>query len=370
MNNRGISRTVVTICGIAAILWSCGQVARADVTYGTPTKVPNVNSSANDAEPQISRDGLELYFVSNRADSQGESSDNIWVARRSTFKDPWSAPIKLDAPVNTTGTENAPSLSADGLELYFSNSWFSDPANLYVSTRASRADPWGQPVKAGPPVNSAYKQDCPCISADGLSLYFMSNRPGGTSNPTNSDIFVATRPTKDAPWGEPEILGPNVNSNEYEYTPWISPDGLSLFFSRGYSHAHIWVCRRESTTDPWGPAEFFMPVNSGTGVFAGAGLSEFNLSFAQGDSTLYFSRGTGVATKDFDLWQVQVTHIVDFNGDGKVDLVDLVMLIQNWGTNNPHYDIGPLPLGDGKVDIEDLKVFMTYYEKENPPVKP
>jgi hypothetical protein len=37
--------------------------------------------------------------------------------------------------------------------------------------------------------------------------------------------------------------------------------------------------------------------------------------------------------------------------------------------NNPRYDIGPLPLGDGKVDIEDLKVFMTYYEKENPPVK-
>jgi hypothetical protein len=53
-----------------------------------------------------------------------------------------------------------------------------------------------------------------------------------------------------------------------------------------------------------------------------------------------------------------------------VDLVDLVTMIDNWGTNKTLCDIGPMPWGDGKVDIEDLKVFMAAWEKENPPMKP
>ena len=82
---------------------------------------------------------------------------------------------------------------------------------------------------------------------------------------------------------------------------------------------------------------------------------------------LYFwSNRTG----DWENYQVPILPVVDFNADKKVDLVDLVMLIDNWGTNKTLCDIGPMPWGDGKVDIEDLKVFMTYYEKENPPAQP
>jgi hypothetical protein len=361
MNKTGISRIMRTVCGVLVVLWNCGRIAQADFVYGEPTKVPNVNSDfSEDSEPQISRDGLELYFVSNRADSQGESSDNIWVARRPTINDPWSTPVRLDAPVNTTGVENSPSLSADGLELYFSNSWFSNPAKLYVSTRAGKIDPWGPPVELAPPVNSEYKQDCPCISADGLSLYFMSDRPGEGVTSGNIDIFVTTRRTKDAPWGEPERLGPNVNSELVEYTPWISPDGLSLFFSRGYGKAHVWVCRRKTTADPWGPAEFFVPVNSGTNVDGSApgGFAEWNLSFAPGDPMLYFARASALFATDYDLWQVVVTPVVDFNGDAKVDEQDFLALTQHWGQDHPQCDIGPMAWGDGVVDEKDLAVLM------------
>jgi len=73
------------------------------------------------------------------------------------------------------------------------------------------------------------------------------------------------------------------------------------------------------------------------------------------------------ADSSWEYYQAPILPVVDFNGDKKVDLVDLVMLIDNWGTNKTVCDIGPMPWGDGKVDIEDLKVFMTYYEKANPP---
>jgi len=360
MSETDFSRMGI-LCGVLAVLWSCGPVARADFLYGTPTRVPNVNTdSAEESQPQISRDGLELYFLSARRDAQGESSYNIWVSKRSTTREPWPAPTKLDAPVNTTGAETSPSLSADGLELYFSNGY----VDLWVSTRATKNDPWGQPVKLGPPVNSEYAEDCPCISADGLSLYFISDRPGGGNN---SDIFVTTRTSKNSPWGEPVNLGPNVNSSQYEYTPFISPDGLMLFFSRGFSKAHVYVCTRRTTADPWGPAEFFAPVNSGTDVRPNSpGSAEWNLSFSQEDSTLYFGRCTDLFSNDKDIWQVKMTPIFDFNGDSKVDEKDFLIMAEHWGQDYPRCDIGPMGWGDGVVDAQDLMVLLRHVTGSEP----
>jgi len=62
---------------------------------------------------------------------------------------------------------------------------------------------------------------------------------------------------------------------------------------------------------------------------------------------------------------VPILPIVDFNADGNVDLVDLAMLIDDWGTDSSVCDIGPYAWGDGKVDIEDLKVFIAEWEEAN-----
>ena len=72
----------------------------------------------------------------------------------------------------------------------------------------------------------------------------------------------------------------------------------------------------------------------------------------------------------FDIWQVSILPIVDFNGDGNIDTDDLLILIGYWGQNELLCDIGPTPYGDGIVDIKDLEVFMSYWEKENIPEEP
>lgn len=356
-------RKTGTCCVLAVCTLLLGVAAKGDFIFGESTKVPNVNTDLVDGSPQISRDGLELYFNSDRGSIQGECPLDILVARRSTTDEPWSAPVRLDAPVNGPGSEHCPSLSADGLELYFGEGIDCQPnpggygnGDLWVSMRQSTDEPWGIPQNLGPLVNSQHHDDTPCISADGLELYFMRNIP---DDPRNSEILVSTRPTRDAPWGAPVILGPNVNSDKYEYTPFISPDGLVLFFSRGFSTAHVYVSRRKTKSDPWGPAQFFTPVSSP------GQAAEFCLSFSSEDPTLYFTRAAHLFDTGFDIWQVEVTPIIDFDGDGVAALNDLQMLIDHWGTDSTLFDIGPMPLGDGRVDIDDLKVFIEYWEKES-----
>ena len=91
---------------------------------------------------------------------------------------------------------------------------------------------FGMPVNLGSTINSSAAEQCPSLSADGLEIYFSDHspmlRPGGQSR---SDLWVATRPTKDDPWGEPENLGPTVNSTTDDEYPDLSADGLSLYFS-------------------------------------------------------------------------------------------------------------------------------------------
>jgi len=75
---------------------------------------------------------------------------------------------------------------------------------------------------------------------------------------------------------------------------------------------------------------------------------------------------------DMTMWtyRAPILPIMDFNADSVVDVNDLAMLIDNWGTADTLYDIGPYAWGDGVVDVEDLKVFIAEWEKENPPVQP
>ena len=347
---------------IILILIACfsNNIVKADFIFGEPTKVPNINSDSYDCFPQISRDGLELYFTSKR----NANSNKIWVSRRSAIDDPWSEPVKLDDSVNGVGTVTSPSLSADGLELYFARN-----RNLWISTRQSKDDPWDEPIELEAPVKTGNWEGYPCISADGLELYFLSDRPGGGSNPTNTDIFVTTRPTQDSPWGEPVKLSTNVNSNQYETTPFISSDGLLLFFVRGYSKEHIYLSRRTTITEPWGSAEFFTPINSGSaGDIWGSspGEAELSASFAEGDSTIYFSRGTSVHSSDWNIWQMEATPIVDFNSDGIVDTKDVCLMVDFWHTSESRCDIAPAPLGDGIVDIQDLIVLAEHLFEDIP----
>jgi hypothetical protein len=355
-------------------------MAKGDFVFGEPEPVVDLNSESFDGSPCITADGLELYFASNRDRGADTCYTDIWVATRMSTDEPWEPPRNLGAPVNRPyGEEVNPCISADGLELYFSD-WFdgcsSRPGgygggDIWVSKRESREADWGEPINLGQMVNSVGEHDgTPHLSSDSLELYFFSNRAPGNGG----DLYVSTRLTKDDPWGPTVDLGAPINTmahQDYLSYPFLSPDGLSVFFTAvpwPWSggpvaiNGDIFVSTRPSRDDGWGvPSR--LPVLSSE-------RNDEGLCFARGGSTLYFARSdpyTPLATMDpavatSDLWQVEVTPIVDLNGDGIVDCADICMLVDHWHTYEPSCDIAPAPLGDGFVDVQDLIILTEHLE--------
>jgi hypothetical protein len=277
--------------------------------HSTPTNLgPTVNSSVMDSTPSISADGLSLYFSSKRSGGWAD----LWVTTRATVSDPWDPPVNLGPTINSSDTENTPSISADGLTLYFS-SWRPGGLgilDLWKATRETIDDDWEAPAHLGPTINSPVLDWSPSISFDGLELFMGSNRPSSEDD----ELWVARRKTPDDPWSEPVNLGPPVNSPSIEATPSISADGLLLFFQStrpgGYGGpVDIWVTRRKTPDDPW-----LEPVNLGPVV------NTFDFdgcpSISADGSALYFVSNRPGGHGDEDLWQVSITPMPgDFRND-------------------------------------------------------
>jgi len=353
-----------------------GGSARADFTFDRPTNLgasdkevgPFINlNCSNEYSPCVSADGLELYFTSTRTGKTGcvFGDWNLWVSRRATKDDAWGPPESLGERVNSPESDGAPCLSPDGLELYFQSDRPGSvgEGDIWVVRRAAKDAPWGEPENLGPPVNSLTWDFNPCLSSDGLEMYMAFDAGGSQFQPK---LAVTRRPAKDAPWEAPMVLGPVVNSWPCQDTPWISTDGLVLFFSDywgcprpgGYGDRDLWFSRRATKESEWGP-----PVNLGPQVNTAWG-ELFPMISADG-RTLYFSsnRCGGSGWGNYDLWQARIVPVVDFDEDGEVGMTDLLTMIGAWGTDNPLCDIGPTPWGDGVVDAADLEVLMEHWQQ-------
>jgi WD40-like Beta Propeller Repeat len=114
---------------------------RLDGSFGSATAVAELNDpSANDIQPNVRKDGLEVVFSSNRSGTLG--GQDIWAATRASAGDAWSAPVNLGSGVNTAAGETRPSLSWDALTLLFGRAPGPEGSgDVYVSTRTHLAGP-------------------------------------------------------------------------------------------------------------------------------------------------------------------------------------------------------------------------------------
>src|SRR5689334_7810445 len=215
------------------------------VNVGAP-----VNSSANEQSGTLSRDGLSLYFTSDRAGGFGAL--DIWVSLRPSTESPWGTPVNLGPVINTTSNDFAPNLSIDGHLLFFSSNRSGGHGgnDIYVSHRADPRDEfgWGPAVNLGPDVNTPTAENAPMYlqSAEegAANLYF--NR--GVLALGQADIYYAPV-TRDGQTRGPAVLVTELSDpTANDAAPSVRADGREMFFwstrTGGLGGQDLWVSIR------------------------------------------------------------------------------------------------------------------------------
>ncbi|HEX7295217.1 MAG TPA: hypothetical protein VF251_05650, partial [Pyrinomonadaceae bacterium] len=192
---------------------------------------PIINSSASDQGPALSKDGLSLYFHSNRPGGLG--GFDMYVSQRPSVADAWGAPVNLGPTVNTVFDEGNPAFSRDGHLLFFQSvrPGGLGGIDLWVSSRNHTHDDfdWEAAVNLGSGVNSSADDNAPTYfdndEQNVVQLYFVSNRAGGLGG---QDIYLSNQTAEG--WFGPAALVPELSSSSTDSRPSIRHDGREIVF--------------------------------------------------------------------------------------------------------------------------------------------
>ncbi|MBN2165021.1 MAG: OmpA family protein [Marinilabiliaceae bacterium] len=171
----------------------------------------------------------------------------------------WFNREAIQPPLNSDQNEGAQSLSADGNWMFFTGCGrpkSMGSCDIYFSQRTENG--WAKPVNLGSSLNTPYWESQPSFSADGQTLYFVSNKPGGYGGRDIYSARVVSLKDDGTPiFAEVKNMGPVVNTAKDENSPFIHPDNKTLFFS----------------TDGWpgmGEMDIFYSVKNEEGIWSQA----------------------------------------------------------------------------------------------------
>lgn len=221
---------------------------------------PAINSEHDEYFPKLTADRKTMIFT-RKADSQ----ENFFQST----SDPdgnWQTAIFLEGEINSKHfNEGAHCISPDGKTLYFTGCNRPDglgSCDIYVAHR--QGDRWGAPRNLGPPINTSGWEAQPALSADGQTLYFVSNRRGGLGG---YDIWKSSR-DEQGQWDTPVNLGPEVNTSFDESAPFIHADNQTLYFSSngwpGFGDHDIFWSQRAPNGEWQRPVNMGYPINDHT----------------------------------------------------------------------------------------------------------
>ncbi|MFT6133671.1 MAG: outer membrane protein OmpA-like peptidoglycan-associated protein [Cyclobacteriaceae bacterium] len=205
--------------------------------WSDPTSLTDINSYGDATDliggPSLSFDNNTLFFFASFREGLGR--EDIYYSTRTD--EGWTSPKNIGGPINTTGYEGFPSISADGRELYFVRQTYNPLSNdeiadmwenkacysIFKSVKQSDGS-WGEPIMLPYPIN----QDCekaPRIMADNKTLIFASNRLGGLGD---YDLYQIQL-DEIGDWGKPKPLEFINTANSDQFTS-ISAQGDLLYY--------------------------------------------------------------------------------------------------------------------------------------------
>jgi OmpA-OmpF porin, OOP family len=247
------------------------------ITASTIIKIENLGDTLNtrwpELRPTVSADGNLLFFICenhprNTKYNSIRNSQDIWFAERDSFGR-WSSPIHLGAPLNTYAYNAVYWISPDNNRILIRNAFINGD---YVGNGVSMSylderGAWSKPEMLR--IRNYHKydrghQNGATMAHDGQTLLlYMSEEKGSYL----SDIYVCFLQS-DGSWSEPKSLGKKINTRYDEMTPYLAPDGVTLYFSSdrpgGFGDNDIWMTKRlDKSWQKWSdPVNLGEPINS------------------------------------------------------------------------------------------------------------
>jgi hypothetical protein len=215
---------------------ACSNNAKELISQPHRSIIKNVGSVINSAYaeyvPLITPDENIMYFTSRREGSTGNLKDaygnyyeDVYMSQK-TEDGKWGTPKNLGTPINTNTHDACVALSFDGNQMIIyrtSNDMLT--GDLYI-TRTDYVG-WTNPVKLGAEINTPFIETSACFSTDTSVIYFSSNKSGGLGG---KDIYRIKK-LPSGRWSMPMNLGPTINTDKDEDSPFLHPDGTTLYFS-------------------------------------------------------------------------------------------------------------------------------------------
>lgn len=219
-----------------------------------------VNAFALQYFPVLTADQKELIFT-RRLGNTGDDDEDLVVSRKDR-NGRWLPPQSISPNINSKWNEGTCTISADGRKLIFT-SCLGRPGygscDLFQSVKVG--DEWSRPENLGPNVNTAEWESQPSLSADGRTLYFVSDRRGGYGR---RDIWVS-RLNEYGQWTKAVNAGKEVNTSFDEISPFIHVNNRTLYFASnglpGYGGYDIFYLEKTSSGGWSTPVNVDAPIN-------------------------------------------------------------------------------------------------------------
>jgi outer membrane protein OmpA-like peptidoglycan-associated protein/tetratricopeptide (TPR) repeat protein len=216
-----------------------------------------INTAESEYFPSLTVDGKQMIFTRRLG---GMNEDFFGTVKNDNA---WGKAFHLQGNINTPQNEGAQNISQDGNWLVFTGCYRPDgygSCDLYLSQQTNSG--WSEPMNLGRNINSDQWESQPCLSPDKRDLYFASRRPGGYGG---SDIYVSHLQSNGS-WSKPENLGAQINTAGDEFSPFIHADNQTLYFTsnglQGYGDEDIFVTRKDVQGNWTKPENLGYPINT------------------------------------------------------------------------------------------------------------
>ncbi|HXN45572.1 MAG TPA: hypothetical protein VN893_02965 [Bryobacteraceae bacterium] len=280
MTGRQIGAVAGIILGAIGCMKADRVVADQWLPFSAPTLVTGLVSDTTGARgPSLTGDELELYLSCQQA---GETDFHIWVSTRTSRDAAWSPAPLVPEPISSAYNEQDPDVSPDGLTIYFASDRSGAGYQIYSSRRTVRGQPWGDPTLISELGSSTLDVRGPSVDPSGLFMIFCS-APQGTED---FSLYSASRTGPTKSWGNVQALS-GINSDMADADPALFHDSLSLIWSsRAPTNGKTWDLVEVSRPDPATPFSAApIPLDS-----LNTGVSERYPWVSQDGAHILFSR--------------------------------------------------------------------------------